>query len=278
MKDLILNLLKSKPSPREAKVFSRKLSKRNIAVFYMKQFHQVQLLLEPWIFLDKMTTVKDFIPFHRGILVKNGEEYTFSQEFTHLILNGNYNPVFNSTILDLNSTKYYEESPELILSTIAHLLLKENVNLDRFIITNDTGGPKGLINLQEYNNRTMELNIMEKVLKVNRNTLGMIMSVKDLDNFNSTLVSEKVQGKFPISLIRHGFLVKMEDTLENIDIFRLERLLTKSFGKELNPDYITRLRETLDKIIIAGDYLGAIIVTKEKGLNYLDKFSVIYYI
>ena len=284
MKELILNLLKSHPSPREAQVLCRKLSKRNIGLFYLQEFIEFQPLLEPWILLESISSFKStnckFLPFHIGILVKEKGQYQFSREFiSTILLHGNYIPVFDSTILDLNSTTYIKESSDMVSTKISQLLLESNVNLDRFIITNNKGGnSQKLINLKELESPqslSRELGIMSNVLSVSKNTLGMIMSVKDLKNFDSTLLSEKFKDSdYPISLVRLGFNLKVENSLENVDLSRLYSLLSKSFGKNIQSTFEERLKDKMDSIIIAGDYLGVIIVTKEQGLAYLDKFSV----
>jgi hypothetical protein len=276
MKDLILNLLKSKPSPREAKVLVKKLGKRNIGLLYLKEFYPVNLLLEPWIFTTHIKDTTDFMPFYKGILEFDHGNYRFNTLFRNLVLKGGYKPVFNGVILNVQEQKYYTETPEIVLPLISQLLVKEDVTMDRFITTSDsTTLSNDLINLQEWKGRTRELEIMENVLLQNQNTLGMIVNQKDLDKLNSTLVSEKNIG-FKMDLVRHGFVLKEYQNLDFVDLDKLVTLLEKSFQKSLKKDYLKRLKRNLDSIIIAGDYLGAIIITREDGLLYLDKFSVFY--
>jgi len=277
MKDLILNLLKSKPSPREAKVLVKKLGKRNIGLLYLSEFYPVNLLLEPWIFTTNIKDTREFMPFYKGILEFDHGIYRFNTQFRRLVLNGEYKPVFNGVILNVEKQKYYTETPGIVLPIISKLLVKENVIMDRFITTSDsTNLSNDLINLQEWKGRTRELEIMENVLLQNQNTLGMIINEKDLDKLNSTLVSEKNLG-FKMDLVRHGFVLKEFQNLDFVDLDKLVKLLEKSFQKSLKKDYLKKLKRNLYRIIIAGDYLGAIIITREDGLVYLDKFSVFYF-
>jgi amino-acid N-acetyltransferase len=64
----------------------------------------------------------------------------------------------------------------------------------------------------------------------------------------------------------------------------MTRLLEQSFGRVLDSDaFYTRLEKTLDFVIIAGDYAGAAVVTRETSstnsssppIVYLDKFAVL---
>ncbi len=241
---------------------------------FLKEFVPVNCLLEPWIFTTNIKETSEFMPFYKGILEFDYGNYRFNSQFRHLVVQRGYKPVFNGVILDVQKSKYYTSTPEMILPLIAKLILKENVIIDRFIMTSNSPISNQLVNLQEFNsNKSPELAIMETVLLQNQNTLGMIINDRDLDKLNSTLVSEKNTG-VQIDFVRHGFLVKEFQNLVNVDLIKLITLLEKSFQKPLKKDYLSRLTRNLDRIIIAGDYLGAIIITSEDGLYYLDKFSV----
>jgi amino-acid N-acetyltransferase len=62
----------------------------------------------------------------------------------------------------------------------------------------------------------------------------------------------------------------------------MNALLEQSFGRELDEKaFYRRLEQTLDFVIVAGDYAGAAIVTNETSnesagpISYLDKFAVL---
>jgi amino-acid N-acetyltransferase len=86
------------------------------------------------------------------------------------------------------------------------------------------------------------------------------------------------------TLFRRGLSVEVIRDCASIDKAKMTRLLEQSFGRVLDGDaFYTRLETTLDFIIIAGDYAGAAVVTRETSstnpsappIIYLDKFAVL---
>ena len=84
------------------------------------------------------------------------------------------------------------------------------------------------------------------------------------------------------TLLRRGLPIRVLRSISDIDRNRLTNLLNQSFRRTLDDkSFYERLEKTLDFIIVAGDYSGAAIVTKETcpGLDspiaYLDKFAVL---
>ncbi|KAF8222142.1 DUF619-domain-containing protein [Tricholoma matsutake] len=84
------------------------------------------------------------------------------------------------------------------------------------------------------------------------------------------------------TLLRRGLPVQVLRSTADIDKAKLNALLEQSFGKTLDDvSFYRRLEQTLDFIIVAGDYAGAAIVTKEfcsrssTPITYLDKFAVL---
>lgn len=84
------------------------------------------------------------------------------------------------------------------------------------------------------------------------------------------------------TLLRRGLPIRVVRTCDEIDKVRLNALLEQSFGRTLDEEpFYRRLDKTLDFIIIAGDYVGAAIVTNEACpgsdtlISYLDKFAVL---
>ena len=86
------------------------------------------------------------------------------------------------------------------------------------------------------------------------------------------------------TLLRRGLSVRVVNKVQDLDKAKLSALLQDSFRRTLGQEaFFKRLEETLDFAIIAGDYAGAAIVTREMPLPssgstepiaYLDKFAV----
>lgn len=85
------------------------------------------------------------------------------------------------------------------------------------------------------------------------------------------------------TILRRGLPIRVVHKLADIDRAKMTYLLEKSFGRTLDQAaFYTRLGKVLDSVIIAGDYVGAAIVTNEPNpanpsspISYLDKFSVL---
>ncbi|KAH9996449.1 hypothetical protein BJV77DRAFT_1059303 [Russula vinacea] len=86
------------------------------------------------------------------------------------------------------------------------------------------------------------------------------------------------------TLLRRGLSVEVVRDCANIDKVKMTRLLEQSFGRVLDSDtFYARLEKNLDFVIIAGDYAGAAVVTRETSSSdpsapptvYLDKFAVL---
>ncbi|KAJ1979637.1 Amino-acid acetyltransferase, mitochondrial [Dimargaris verticillata] len=98
---------------------------------------------------------------------------------------------------------------------------------------------------------------------------------------SSTLSSVAVQ-RAPTVVLRHGLKVAVHRSLDTVDLAKLQKLLEASFKRSLNQlAYWARLRQCLDMVIVAGDYQGAVVMTKELAsiasptpLPYLDKFAI----
>lgn len=86
------------------------------------------------------------------------------------------------------------------------------------------------------------------------------------------------------TLLRRGLPIQVLRTSAEIDRPKMKALLEQSFGRTLNEEaFYHRLERNLDFVIVAGDYVGAAIVTNEScpesspfpSLSYLDKFAVL---
>ncbi|KAK0522710.1 Amino-acid acetyltransferase, mitochondrial [Tilletia horrida] len=66
------------------------------------------------------------------------------------------------------------------------------------------------------------------------------------------------------TIVRWGLPVRVLERIEEVELDKLGDLLEVSFGRTLDREnYFERLRRRLDFVIVAGDYQGAAIVTKE---------------
>ncbi|KAL4070809.1 hypothetical protein J3A83DRAFT_3281637 [Scleroderma citrinum] len=85
------------------------------------------------------------------------------------------------------------------------------------------------------------------------------------------------------TLIRRGQPIRVIRDVANVNKTKLTHLLETSFKQKLDAEpFYKRLEKYLDFIIVAGDYVGAAIVTDEPNpdpnlppISYLDKFAVL---
>lgn len=83
------------------------------------------------------------------------------------------------------------------------------------------------------------------------------------------------------TLLRQGLPIRVIRDVSNIDKTKLTTLLEKSFSRVLDTEaFYARVDSQLDFLIVAGDYVGAAIVTNELSsdgqlIAYLDKFAVL---
>lgn len=85
------------------------------------------------------------------------------------------------------------------------------------------------------------------------------------------------------TLLRRGQPIQVIRDLANVDRAKLNYLLETSFQRTLDMDaFYKRLETSLDFVVVAGDYVGAAIVTNEPvssssslPISYLDKFAVL---
>ncbi|KAI8987249.1 hypothetical protein BDF20DRAFT_253581 [Mycotypha africana] len=89
------------------------------------------------------------------------------------------------------------------------------------------------------------------------------------------------------TVLRHGIKINNHYDFKELDLKRLTGLLERSFQKKVNEEaFYERLKKVLAGAIVAGNYEGAVIMTREKaagaatigmGANYhayLDKFAI----
>ncbi|KAI7853526.1 hypothetical protein BDC45DRAFT_441932 [Circinella umbellata] len=103
--------------------------------------------------------------------------------------------------------------------------------------------------------------------------------VTDKPLYSSSLPNRDIQrvNKLRTTVLRNGIKIRNYDNVDDLDLEKLTRLLQASFQKKLDEKgFYDRLRKVLAGAIIAGDYEGAVIMTKEGtgGHYYLDKFAI----
>lgn len=74
------------------------------------------------------------------------------------------------------------------------------------------------------------------------------------------------------TLVRRGEQVQRVTRWNALDLPRLQELIEASFGRRLRADYFDRTR--LYRAYVSENYRAALILTREHGTAYLDKFAV----
>ena len=118
-----------------------------------------------------------------------------------------------------------------------------------------------------------------------RSLIGNLITNKPA--VSSSLPHALLQGNRSLTLhtptlLRRGLPIQVLRSVADIDKAKMTALLEQSFKRDLNEnEFYDRLSKVLDFVIIAGDYVGAAIVTNESSLadgttiSYLDKFAVL---
>ena len=87
------------------------------------------------------------------------------------------------------------------------------------------------------------------------------------------LAKELFTHKGSGTLVRRGESVLRATSWDELDLPRLRTLIESSFGRTLVPDYFQRT--TPYRVYISENYRTALILTREEGFAYLDKFAVL---
>ena len=89
----------------------------------------------------------------------------------------------------------------------------------------------------------------------------------------SELAKELFTHRGSGTLVRRGEKVLAFDSWDGVDRDRMRGLIESSFGRALVPDYFERTRPW--RIYVSENYRAAMILTREQGMAYLDKFAVL---
>lgn len=87
------------------------------------------------------------------------------------------------------------------------------------------------------------------------------------------LAKELFTHKGSGTLVRRGERVLRFDSWEGVDLTRMRELIESSFGRRLTADYFEKTIP--HRIYISENYRTALILTREEGFAYLDKFAVL---
>ncbi len=87
------------------------------------------------------------------------------------------------------------------------------------------------------------------------------------------LAKELFTHKGSGTLVRRGERVLRFESWQGIDQVRLRELIESSFGRGLKADYFERTRPY--RVYISENYRTALVLTREDGFTYLDKFAVL---
>jgi acetylglutamate synthase len=87
------------------------------------------------------------------------------------------------------------------------------------------------------------------------------------------LAKELFTHKGSGTLVRRGERVLRFDSWEGVDLERMRVLIESSFGRGLVADYFENAKPY--RIYISENYRTALILTREEGFAYLDKFAVL---
>lgn len=87
------------------------------------------------------------------------------------------------------------------------------------------------------------------------------------------LAKELFTHKGSGTLVRRGEKVLRFESWDGIDQARMRELIESSFGRVVVPDYFERTKPY--RIYVSENYRAAMILTKDEGLAYLDKFAVL---
>ncbi|MGD8322104.1 MAG: acetylglutamate kinase [Gemmatimonadota bacterium] len=94
------------------------------------------------------------------------------------------------------------------------------------------------------------------------------LSITTPDEMAKELFTHRGSG----TLVRMGEQIHTFTSWEGVDLERLRRLVESSFGRKLARDYFETT--TPHRVYVSEHYRAAIVLTREDGLAYMDKFCV----
>jgi acetylglutamate kinase len=95
------------------------------------------------------------------------------------------------------------------------------------------------------------------------------LSITRPDEMAKELFTHRGSG----TLVRRGERIHRHSSWKRVDRDRLRQLIESSFGRQLGPDYFDVTKPW--RVYVSEHYRAAIILTREGGLTYMDKFVVV---
>jgi bifunctional N-acetylglutamate synthase/kinase len=95
------------------------------------------------------------------------------------------------------------------------------------------------------------------------------LSITSPDEMAKELFTHRGSG----TLVRRGERIRRHSSWKGVDRARFAELVQSSFGRPLSPDYFERTKPL--RIYLSEHYRAAIVLTREGGLLYMDKFAVV---
>lgn len=89
----------------------------------------------------------------------------------------------------------------------------------------------------------------------------------------SELAKELFTHKGSGTLVKRGEKVLRFDSWDGVDLARMKSLVESSFGRTLVADYFDKTAP--HRIYVSETYRAAMVITREEGFAYLDKFAVL---
>jgi bifunctional N-acetylglutamate synthase/kinase len=94
------------------------------------------------------------------------------------------------------------------------------------------------------------------------------LSITSPDEMAKELFTHRGSG----TLVRRGERIRRRASWKSVDRDRFAALVESSFGRPLVPDYFERTKPY--RVYLSEHYRAAIVLTRENGLVYMDKFAV----
>jgi len=94
------------------------------------------------------------------------------------------------------------------------------------------------------------------------------LSITRPDEMAKELFTHRGSG----TLVRRGERIRRRTSWKNVDPARLRALIESSFGRTLTTDYFENTKPF--RVYFSEHYRAAIVLTRENGLTYMDKFVV----
>lgn len=112
------------------------------------------------------------------------------------------------------------------------------------------------LKLEQIHNLLMQLPVSSSV------------SITRPDELAKELFTHRGSG----TLVRRGERIRRFTSWNKLDRIRLRQLIESSFGRRLHADYFEKTRPY--RVYVSEHYRAALLLTRENGVPYLDKFAV----